>query len=248
MDDTKSLPPDYESIAGAPPSYDAEAQPASFIINDDHISSDGKRVYAISRSLTAVQQQSSSIHLSRIKTHTPEKPQGSASGSAHDELVFYLVHPPNAAYQKDKPAYYATSSKEGLGNIVLEIQKKKVGKPDYTVLLNQGTNCTSDPLFIDKPSLLFNGKAGLMSGKNVWTNSDGQTIAHEELVRGGLQQLNITETLKTDVRDALVAAWCLKVWSTVAESREAKKEGKVHFLLEAYTPRAKLTCLQHWRA
>lgn len=218
--------PDYESSVGAPPAYEEEAQPATLTLNSDTISSNGTPVYTISRSLTTVQQQSSSIRLERIESIAPEKPDSSASPDTSNNLIFYLVHPVNARYQKDKPPYYATSSQSGLGNIVFDIQKKTMSKPEYKVLLNQGRTASSDPLFADNPTTILTAKFGLMGGKLSWIDSNGRTVAREEQTSDKKQQLNITTSLKVELRDALVAAWCLKVWSDVAESREAKKDGE----------------------
>lgn len=225
--DNESLPPDYASTISAPPSYEEDAQPATLTLDGTTISINGTPTYTVSRSLTSIQQESSSIHLERIDTAAPEKPDSSASPTRSNTLVFYLVHPLNAQYQKDKPAYYATSTHGGLGNIVFEIQKKTLSKPEYRVLLNEGTNASSDPLFTGKPSAILAAKSSKLGGKYSWTDSGGKTIAQEEQSKLQQQpQLKVTNVLRSEVRDTLVAAWCLRIWSEVAESREARNDGK----------------------
>lgn len=220
--------PDYESTVGAPPAYQEEARPTTFTLDDENnrILENGSPLYNLSRSLTVMQQKSSSIQLERIETVAPEKPDSAESPTTFNNLVFYLVHPANAQYQKEKPPYYATSSKHGLGNIIFDIQKKSLSKIEYKVLLHHGSNSSSDPLFAGNPTTILSAKTGLMGGKYSWTDSKGKTVAQEQQGKDKEPQLKITTTLKTDFRDALVAAWCLKVWSEVSESREAKQDGK----------------------
>lgn len=226
MGDKASLP-DYESTIGKPPAYEEEVAPTTLIMNTDHISSNGKPLYSISRSLTNIKQEPSSIRFERIEHVGPEKPDSSEPPNTFNTLLFYLVHPVNAQYQKDKPAYFATCDKElGIGNIIVDFQKKALSKTEYKVLLSPENSASSDPLFSSTPITALTAKTGFMGGKYSWIDSQGKVVAHEELGSDKKQQLKITGTLKVELRDALVAAWCLKIWSDVAESREAKRDGK----------------------
>ncbi|KAG9251896.1 uncharacterized protein F5Z01DRAFT_676472 [Emericellopsis atlantica] len=204
-----------------------EVEPTILTMHDDHISQDGEPLYSISRSLTALKQERSSIRLERVDSTPEGETNISESSNTSKSLIFYLVHPLNSHYRTDKPAYFATCAEEsGLGNIELEIEKKGLSKTKYKVQLSPGRSASSDPLFHSDPTTALTAKTNFVSGKYFWSDSQGKKIAQEELTTDNKHQLKIIQTMQTSFRDAVVAAWCLRVWSEVGESRQTKTDRK----------------------
>ncbi|KAI6782776.1 uncharacterized protein J7T54_000919 [Emericellopsis cladophorae] len=163
-----------------------EVEPTILTLHDDHISQNGEPLY------------------------------DSESSNTSRSLVFYLVHPLNSHYRTDKPAYFATCAKEsGLGNIELNIESKGLSKTKYKVLLSAGRSASSDPLFYNPPTTALSAKTKFVGGKYFWTDSQGQTIAQEALTSDDKPQLKIMQAMQTNFRDAVVAAWCLRIWSQI---------------------------------
>lgn len=143
--------------------------------------------------------------------------------------IFYLAHLAGAEFQTDTPAYYITSVSQetALGNVSLRSTKSLLQRPDFKAVLSAAKTAADKPLLDEKPRHIFSIKPELLAGRNAWFNSDGSQIAVEE--QKGIQRtLDITISMKREVRDALVATWCLKVWHDTAESLQAKKDGKPH--------------------
>ncbi|KAI1339653.1 hypothetical protein F5Y15DRAFT_66088 [Xylariaceae sp. FL0016] len=145
--------------------------------------------------------------------------------------LFYLAHPADAPYRSDRPPYYITSiSDESLGNISLDVSKSRWQKPDIGVFLHANRTASDNPLFHESPTLLFKAAAKWMDSRYTWTDSNGRPLAHEE-ERNGRRCLVFMCDMDGNLRDALVATWCLRLWHDTAESRTAKRDA-----LERMTP------------
>lgn len=214
--------------------------PSSYAIKPQTLVLDGQQVvaeteantplYRTSRLVTKIQQQPSSIHLERVGSLGGEwKSAGdSTQQNGQNQLLFYLVHPVNSSYRENVPNYFATgTSPQGLGNLILNIQKRKLQKPEYRITLSKGRSATSQPLFhAEEDIVLFTAKPKTMGKRLIWKDETGKPVATEDVKVGKSPRLQITKRLDIATRDALVAVWCLRVWSDVAESRESKQDGK----------------------
>lgn len=143
--------------------------------------------------------------------------------------IFYRAHPAGADFQTDTPAYYITSvSREGtLGYIGLRSTKPLLQRPQLEAMLSAARTAADKPLFDENPSVVFGIRPKMLSGRNTWVDSDRSQVAVEER-KGSHHTLDITAPMRREVRDALVATWCLKVWHDTAESPQARKDGKSH--------------------
>lgn len=92
-------------------------------------------------------------------------------------------------------------------------------------MLSAESTAAGKPLFNENPRVIFNIKPKILAGGYTWSDSGGGQVAVEEQ-KGGQRTLDITASMKREMRDALAATWCLKVWHNTAESPRAKKNGK----------------------
>ncbi|OTB09790.1 hypothetical protein K445DRAFT_323617 [Daldinia sp. EC12] len=124
----------------------------------------------------------------------------------------------------DTPAYYLTSfSPNTLGNISLEISKSRLGKTEFKVLVSSGKTWSDTPLFVENPELLFNVRQKWAHARHVWTDSSDEEVAYEDN-KDNQHKLVVTTAMGRERRDALVAAWCLKLWHDTSESSRAKRD------------------------
>ena len=224
--------PSFASEDCSPPSSNA-TRPQTLVLDGQRIFAETEAnipLYRTSRVVTTIQQQPSSIHLERMGSFGGEgkSADDSTQQDVQNQLLFYLVHPVNASYRDNMPSYFATGmSPQGLGNLILDIQKRKLQNPGYQITLSKGRNATSQPLFnAEEAIVLFTAKPKIMGKRYIWTDNMGKSVATEDIKMGKCPRLKITKCLDKATRDALVAGWCLRAWSDVAESRESKKDGK----------------------
>lgn len=188
-----------------------------------------KPVYQLSKDITTTSTKESSVKFERVVKIEEED-----DDDVPNQHCFYLVHPLNAQYRKDLPAYYITAmpGKEMIGNISFEITQPRLRRAEFKALLSAKRDAKSEPL-LDQGSdgggggqVLWHVKPSWKGGgRYKWTDGDGRQVAVEE----GRDpcKLAVTVPLKGEVRDALVAMWALRMWHDTGETRQAKREGKL---------------------
>lgn len=194
-------------------------------------------LYELSRDVTSIPQKNSSIIFERVEDARPTESDRNGSEKQQKRHIFYLAHPAGAEFQTDTPAYYITSAsrERTLGNIGMRSTKPLLQRPEFEVVLSAAKTAADKPLFDENPKVIFNIKPKILSGRYTWFDSDGSQVAVEEQ-KGSQRTLDITVPMKREIRDALVAAWCLKIWHDTAESPQAKKDGKSHTLADSRGP------------
>lgn len=228
-----------------PPTYvdsDMEAakdvlEPAVFSMAGESILVEGASsmsLYHLSRSvLSFSSKQSSAVLFERVEHEAPEKATSAEEPTTQrNRPLFHLVHPVNAAYRTDIPAYYITSIAPGMvGNIQLETSKSRLQKTEFKVMLSPNKTASNKSLFDEKAQqqLLFSIKPKWVGGRYKWTNANGGEVAFED-PKDGQHKLVVTAHLQRGMRDALLAVWALRLWHDTAESRQAKREGKLILL------------------
>jgi hypothetical protein len=232
-------PPPYEdAVAGGSHTNIPTLQPVTLFLDGQCIrdASTSTPRYQISRSVTTLPKtppKNSSIIFERVDTASrilekDETPGTEQAPSEHRHL-FYLAHPADAQYRADLPGYYITAvDTETVGNIHLETSKSRLQKIEFTALLSAKRTASERPLFDDagKTVTLFSARpVKLMSSRYTWTREDGSQIAVED-GKGDGHSLALTTAMTQEMRDALVAAWLLRLWYETAESKQAKREGK----------------------
>lgn len=214
------------------PNVATTLEPAVLLLSGQHVvfkAAPEAPLYELSRDVTYIPQKNSSIIFERMEDVQTTEADGSGSKKQQKRHIFYLAHPAGAEFQTDTPAYYITSvSREGtLGNIGLRSTKPLLQRPEFEVVLSAARTAADKPLFDENPKVLFNIKPKMLSGRYTWVNCDGSQVAVEEQ-KGSQRTLDIAVPMRREVRDAIVATWCLKVWHDTAESPQAKKDGKSH--------------------
>lgn len=114
-----------------------------------------------------------------------------------------------------------------LGNISLRSTKPLLQRPEFEVVLSAARTAANKPLFDENPKAIFNIKPKMLTGRYTRVDSDRSQVAVEEQ-KGSQPTLDITVPMRREVRDAIVATWCLRVWHDTAESPQAKKDGESH--------------------
>lgn len=220
MEDRNTFPPS-RSEAGRTNLADM-LEPSVLLLKGQHVVSKAAPevpLYKTSRDVTVTPQENSSIILERV-----EETRGSEAEQKRH--IFYLAHPLGAQFQTDTPAYYITcvSSEEAIGNISLRCNKSRLKRPDFESLLSAARTAADKPLFDENARVLFSIRSKILAGRWTWFDSDGTQIAVEDR-RGSEKALDIAVSMRREMRDALVATWCLKLWHDTAESPHAKKDG-----------------------
>ncbi|KAI2781030.1 hypothetical protein F4815DRAFT_493062 [Daldinia loculata] len=209
-------------------------EPTTLVLKNQYIAPETEPtnwLYQIGWDVTAIPQKATSITFEKIENTESLEVGSSTSIKSHNRHIFYLAHPLGAQYRADFPPYYLTSvSGDTLGNISLETSKSRLGKIIFKVLVSSGRSWTDNPLFHENAELLFNVKQKWANGHYIWTNSNNKQVAYEDN-KYDQHRLVITASMKTDIRDALVATWCLKLWHDTSESSQAKRE-----YMESMTP------------
>ncbi|KAI0836362.1 hypothetical protein F5Y06DRAFT_305344 [Hypoxylon sp. FL0890] len=181
-------------------------------------------LYQMNWNVASIPQKGSSALFERLDDELTPESNNASSTKQRSQHIFYLAHPLGSECQKDTPAYYLTSvSPEMLGNITLEASKSRFQKTEFKALLSAGKSWSDNPLFDQNAELLFDVKPKWIGGHYTWYDSNGEQIAYEE-GKAGQKKLVITAAMKRNIRDALVATWCLRLWHDTAESREAKRD------------------------
>ncbi|KAI1098114.1 hypothetical protein F4804DRAFT_325637 [Jackrogersella minutella] len=231
--DSKDLPPPYEAeTQGSPKDI---LDPATFVLTGRSVVSDttpNTPIYQMNWSVTSIPQKGSSVIFERVEDDLPLEAKNVTSiEQLGSRQIFYLAHPAGAQYQTDSPAYYLTSvTPESPGNISLEASQSRFQKTEFKMLLSKGKTWLDKPLFNRSPELLFKAKPRWMGGCYTWSDSSGRQLAYED-DKGGQHKLLVTMPIAKDIRDALVATWCLRLWYETAESTQAKRDA-----MERLTP------------
>ena len=242
--DSKDIPPSYESVAEG--SFGDVLEPATLLFAGQSIMCETTAgtapIYQVSWDVTAIPPRGTSAVFERVEHQPPEKAESKAPPEKQNVHLFYLAHPAGAQYRKDAPAYYITSaSRATLGNISLETSKARFQKTEFKALLHAGSSASSDPLFAEKPRPLFDVRPKWLGGRFTWSDSYGREVAYEE-EKGDQRRLVVTASMGRDMRDAMVATWCLRLWHDTAESRAAKKDGELDCLPRDKLPETSLSC------
>ncbi len=250
---SQSLLPPYEE-ANEGPSKDI-LKPAVLVLAGQSIVSEtatATPLYQMNWSVTSIPQKDSSVVFERVEHVQAEKVEGTAPGKQQNRHLFYLAHPAGAQFLTDNPAYYITSVvSEMLGNISLEVCKSRFQKSEFKALLSAKKSMSASPLFDENAQPLFDVKLNWMGRRYTWTDSQSQQVAYEDgKVRP--HKLVVTASMERAMRDALVATWCLRLWHDTAESRQARREGRLGSATDRLVDRdlASLTnclsALQRW--
>ncbi|RSL66584.1 hypothetical protein CEP54_003692 [Fusarium duplospermum] len=212
------------------PSIDDNSGPNTLVLSGQSIYSENAAsvpLYQLSKEVTSTSQKGTTIIFERVEYDGPGEAESMAPIKQRNQHLFYLVHPVNAQYRTDLPAYYITSaSPDMVGNIQLHTSKSLLQKVEFKALLNAGKTSSDDKLFDqDNQDTLFEAKPKWKGGQYQWIDSAGRKIAHEE--GKGDHKLVISVPIPQQHKDALVALWALKIWHDTLETRAAKREGRL---------------------
>ncbi|KAH8782748.1 hypothetical protein F5883DRAFT_708805 [Diaporthe sp. PMI_573] len=211
-------------------------EPAVLLLSGQHVVSKAEPevpLYETSRDVTSIPQKNSSIIFERVEQVNVGKADTNGPEKLQKRHIFYLAHPAGAQFQTDTPAYYITSvsREEAIGNVSLRSKKSRFKKSAFEAVLSAARTAADKPLFDDENArVIFSVRPKVLAGRYTWLDSDGGQVAVEEQ-KGSQHTLGIVVPMTREMRDALVATWCLKVWRDTAESPHAKKDA-----LERLTP------------
>lgn len=227
MEDHNTSPPSCPERGPASPAEMLE--PSVLLLSGQHVISKASPevpLYETSRDVTSIPQENSSIIFERVERTNSSEADRDNTENEQKRHIFYLAHPLGAQFQTDTPVYYITSvpREEAIGNISLRCNKSRLKRLEFEVKLSAARTAADKPLFDENARVLFSIRPKGLAGRWTWLDSDGSQVAVEER-KGSQPTLDITVSMEREMRDALVATWCLKVWYDTAESPHAKKDG-----------------------
>lgn len=230
MEDLNASPPS-NLAAGGTERADV-ASPAMLLLSGQQVVSKAAPeapLCEMSRDVTCIPEKNSSIILERVEDAQVSEAGTGGPYNQQKRHIFYLAHPAGAEFQTDGPAYYipSVSQETALGNIGLRSAKPLLQRQELEANLSAGRTAADKPLFDENPIAIFSIRPKLLTGSYTWLNFYGSQVAVEEQ-KGSQRTLDITLSMKRELRDSLVATWCLKVWHDTAESPQARKDGKSH--------------------
>lgn len=207
-------------------------EPAVLLLSGQHVvfkAAPEAPLYELSRDVTAIPQKNSSIIFERIEDVQTAQAGENGPKKQQKRHNLYLAHPAGAEFQTDTPDYYITSVSRGgtLGNIGLRSTKPFLKKPEFEAVLSAARTAADKPLSDESPGVVFGIRSKMLTERYTWVDADGSQVTAEEQ-NGSQRTLDIMVPMRREVRDALVATWCLKVWHDTAESPRAKKDDKAH--------------------
>ncbi|KAI8956702.1 hypothetical protein F5Y11DRAFT_342188 [Daldinia sp. FL1419] len=190
-------------------------EPTTLMLKDRHIVAETQPnnwLYEVGGDVTAIPQKATSMTFKRIEDNRLPEVDSITSTEGQDGHIFYLAHPLGAQYRTDIPSYYLTSvAPDTPGNVGLEISRSRLGNIIFKALVSSGRSWTDHPLFNHDLELLFIAKQKWAIGHYIWTNSNNELVAYED-DKDDQHRLAITAPLRRDIRDVLVATWCLRIW------------------------------------
>lgn len=214
-----------------PPSRDEDFGPTTLVLSGKTITTKdapSTSLYRLTRELTFAAPKHTTITFQRLENSECGDSDSTSSSRLQTQDLFYLVHPTNAHWREDFPEYYMTSvSPNTIGNVQFDISKRLLQKADFKAVLNSDKSAADTPLF-DRESqqMLFDIKPKWKGEQYQWIDADGRKIAYEP-GKSNEQTLVLMAPLQEHVKDALVALWVLRLWHDVAESKTARREGKI---------------------
>ncbi|KAJ6070760.1 hypothetical protein N7467_012079 [Penicillium canescens] len=231
----KTMDSDTESYekTGGKPSNDI-LEPAVLFLSGRFVFAEAATstpLYQLNSDIRSISNKDSSVAVERVEHGVPEleiETEGITDGTPRSRRLFNLVHPVNAQYRTDIPArYYITSAvPEMVGNIRLETSEARLRRTSFKVMLSPKKTSSSKPFFDEgTQQLLFDIHPNWKVGRNCykWSDSNGRQVAVDEK-EDDRCKLSITRIMPQELRDALVAAWLLRLWHDTAESKQAKRE------------------------
>ncbi|KAH7142030.1 hypothetical protein EDB81DRAFT_723278 [Dactylonectria macrodidyma] len=218
------------TACGLPPSHHAVLDPITLVLGGQSIAAEANPsapLYELGRDVTDTSPKPSSAKFERIEYEDEDlvKSRSTVSLDQRSQHLFYLTHPLHAQYRTDVPAYYITSvSPEMPGKVVFQISKTLLRKPEFKAILVPGRTSPDGHLFDSATQkTLFHVKSKWKGGQYQWIDYAGQKVAHESS-KNNEYKLVISKPIDRATRDILAAAWALRLWHDVAESRKAKWE------------------------
>ncbi|CEI61579.1 unnamed protein product [Fusarium venenatum] len=188
-------------------------------------------IYQLNRELACKVQRNMAIIFESVQfneTINPESKVIRRRKTSQD--LYYLVHLRDPALQDNLPTYYITAASPGtLGNIQLDISSTNHKNEEFRAMLNADKSAADILLFNrNTQQLLFDIKPKWQGGQYQWIDMNGVKVASES---GTSEEpkLHIEVPLQQQQRDVLVALWILRLWHSIAERRESKREGESIF-------------------
>ncbi|OHW90988.1 hypothetical protein CSPAE12_10423 [Colletotrichum incanum] len=195
----ESLPPDTLRLAGR------------FVHSATSRDADAPGLYEINHQIDFLRETDKLVEFSRIDYSVRRGNANAASPpevTSHPRHVFNLERPP-AIVQEAFLYYIKPVSRSGLGSMGLKFSK--IGKSVCKAWrVGRKANSRTD---FEARELLFD----VRPNNNVLDWLDGQkTRIAVEYSRDNMYSLNILVSMDQAMRDALVAAWCVRLWNGLA--------------------------------
>jgi hypothetical protein len=233
--DSSDLPPDYNTAnEGGSSNIGDICPPTTLRLAGQYIHSADSHgspaLYELSLSIDFLSERNQTVELSRLDYSIKTTAASQGKVTTRKKQIFTLRRP--TLIMQSRFLYYAESrSKHALGNIGIRKSSISVkGKKEMMTVwkLTKPKDPTAE---LKEDEKLFLVRFENTGATYEWTlASNEQTVAEEEN-HDGLHVLKIKIAVDQPTRDALVSAWCLRLWDEMADQNHKSmtfKECKSH--------------------
>ncbi|KAL2201955.1 hypothetical protein CC79DRAFT_1338058 [Sarocladium strictum] len=209
-------------ISEEPPSYNDEeipdiVQPATLYAAERFIHSSDPNappLYELSHSVGFLSDSDRTVRFERLE-HTIKTRAGVPQATTKNRHIYDLRHPTTGEMMKFE--YQSESvSRHSLGSFgIIEFRKHVFGSKGFRV--HRAVRNSENQL--ESRSVLFTATPS--KARNVgfeWTDENGQMVARE-IIEDDLMRLVVGMEMGVKVRDALVAAWILRIWNELSNKK-----------------------------
>lgn len=215
-----TLPPPH--VGELPPSYDSGqisdiVQPATLYAAERFIySSDPSSppLYELSHSVGFLNDTDRKVRFERLE-HTIKTRSGAPQRNTRNRHIYDLTHPTTGEFANFE-FQCVSVSRQSIGSLgIVPFRRNLFGSKGFRV--HRTANGADHRL--EAKDVLFTATAS--RSRNVgfeWTDDNGQLLARE-IVEDDLMRLVIGMEMSVGVRDALVAAWILRIWNELTNRK-----------------------------
>lgn len=209
-------PPPYTSTSAPAPRRSRDIPPETLVLTRDYIQSvttpSSPRIYELSHHIPQLGPSNTVVQLSRVDY--PGRTTTSApSAPGRTRKIFTLTRPPAITWPTFE-FYLASTVGTNLGDLGLE-PYSRFRSAGYRIWKTTPPRSRAEM----RPTELIFTARRRGGGRYDWRerDEDGRVLAYETF-NAGFCQLQVVEDMALGWRDALVGAWCLKLWHEVVDS------------------------------
>lgn len=219
-------PPPYTSTStnASAPRRNDDVPPETLVLTRDYIQSattpSSPRLYELSHHIGQLRSSNTAVQLSRLD-YPGRSTTSAPSGPGRTRQIFTLTRPPLITCPTFE-FYLESTAGTNLGDLGLE-PYSRFRSAGYRVWKTTPPRSRADM----RPTELLLVARARGGGRYDWRErgEEGRVLAYETF-GAGFCQLQVVEGMGVGWRDALVGAWCLRLWQEVIDSEPRQRTCK----------------------